>query len=131
MSRFIRLNLLLMLTATLLCFNVYAAAPVINSFSPASGPIGTKVTINGQNFNTTTTGNIVYFGATAGKVISATATKLVVEVMPGASYEPISLLNKQTRLTGYSKIPFRITFPSKNSIQPDDFTSIMCQLNHS
>ena len=28
----------------------WAAAPTISSFSPASGPVGTSVTIHGENF---------------------------------------------------------------------------------
>src|SRR5690349_13711485 len=36
-------------------------APAILSFSPTQGPVGQTVTIQGQNFATTTTGNTVQF----------------------------------------------------------------------
>src|SRR5206468_10312560 len=38
--------------------------PSITSFTPAQGPIGTSVTINGIGFDQTPSNNIVYFGAT-------------------------------------------------------------------
>jgi hypothetical protein len=38
------------------------AQPTITSFSPASGPVGTTVTINGSNFSSTPANNIVFFG---------------------------------------------------------------------
>ena len=101
--------------------NLFAQAPVISSFSPANGTVGTVVTINGSNFNTAPSANIVFFGATKANVISAAAGKLTVSVPVGATYQPISVLNTATRLAGYSKVPFLVTFPSKNSISAADF----------
>src|SRR6188474_809576 len=60
--------------------------PVINSFSPASGPVGTTVTITGSNFNTTASRNIVYFGATRAVVSNSTLTSLAVTVPAGSTY---------------------------------------------
>jgi hypothetical protein len=40
----------------------YAQRPTISNFSPASGNIGTTVTITGTNFNATADQNIVFFG---------------------------------------------------------------------
>ncbi len=45
---------------------MYASAytqPIITSFTPTSGAIGTTVTISGKRFNAAATNNIVYFGA--------------------------------------------------------------------
>ncbi|MBY0434179.1 MAG: IPT/TIG domain-containing protein [Cyclobacteriaceae bacterium] len=64
--------------------------PTITSFTPASGPIGTTVTITGTNFNTAPTNNIVFFGATQAIVSVATATQLTVTVPVGATYQPIN-----------------------------------------
>jgi hypothetical protein len=102
---------------------LWAQAPVISSFSPASGPVGTTVTIQGANFNTTTNSNIVYFGVTKGNVTVATANQLTVTVPAGSSYQPISALNTANGLTGYSTNPFITTFPSKHSIASGDFIS--------
>ncbi|MCR9263163.1 MAG: IPT/TIG domain-containing protein [Flavobacteriaceae bacterium] len=57
----------------------------ITSFSPASGTVGTEVTITGKNFSTTKTGNNVTFNGTAATVKSATATNLKVDVPNGAT----------------------------------------------
>ena len=46
------------------------AQPALTSFSPASGPIGTTVTIVGTGFNTTLACNVVFFGATRATVKS-------------------------------------------------------------
>ena len=45
--------------------------PVISLFSPASGPAGTTVTITGTNFNSVSTGNIVYFGANQAEIVTS------------------------------------------------------------
>ena len=56
------------------------AQPVIISFSPTSGPIGTTVIITGTNFNATAVNNVVYFGAVKATVTAATTTSLNVTV---------------------------------------------------
>ena len=100
----------------LLLFNVYcyclcySQAPNVLSFSPTSGPLGTTVTITGANFNPTAASNIVYFGAVRAVVTSATANSLAVTVPAGATYQPISVLDQATGLTGFSSSPFNVTF---------------------
>ena len=49
-----------------------ASPPHVSSFSPASGPIGTSVTITGTNFNPTVSNNIVFFGAVKAAVTKST-----------------------------------------------------------
>lgn len=87
------------------------APPQIASFSPASGPAGTAVTIAGANFNTIAADNIVYFGGTRATVTNASETSLTVTVPAGATFKPISVLNVENHLTGYSMQPFIVTFP--------------------
>jgi hypothetical protein len=87
---------------------IWYAAPVITSFSPVAGPIGTTVTITGTGFNATATSNIVYFGAVKATVISGNTTSLTVTVPVGATFEPITVLNNN--LIAYSQIPFLVTF---------------------
>jgi hypothetical protein len=91
---------------------VVAIPPTITSFTPASGPVGTSVTLTGSNFNTTADSNIVYFGATRATVTAATATQLTVTVPGGSTYEPITVLNSATKLCAYSASPFTVTFGS-------------------
>ena len=56
-------NLLLFSLTVLSVLQSLAQAPIITSFSPSSGAVGTTVTITGSNFSTTAGNNIVYFGA--------------------------------------------------------------------
>ena len=85
-------------------------APQISAVTPAAGPVGTTVTITGSNFNTTPSGNIVYFGATRATVLSGSATSLQVTVPGGATYQPVSVLNSSNGLTGYGAQPFDVTY---------------------
>lgn len=82
--------------------------PVINSFSPTNGNIGSSVLITGSNFNTTPTSNTVYFGPVKSNVTAATSTSLTVTVPTGASYQPISVTTNN--LSAYSVQPFNPTF---------------------
>jgi len=60
--------------------------PIISSFSPASGQTGSSVIINGSNFSTTPSANIVYFGAVKAIVTSANTNTLTVTVPARAIY---------------------------------------------
>jgi gliding motility-associated-like protein len=101
---------------------VFAQAPVINSFTPASGPVGTVVTIMGSGFSPAAANNVVFFGATIGTVTAASTTTLTVTVPSGATYSPIAILNGNSALIGYSPELFIPTFtPSKGAITHDDF----------
>ena len=104
---FMRVILLVVLIGIMF---ISKAQPVISSFTPTSGPIGTSVTITGSNFNATIASNVVYFGATQATVTAASDTSLTVTVPAGATYQPISVINTSTNLSGYSKQPFTVTF---------------------
>lgn len=68
------------------CSNaVFAQVPTITSFSPASGAVGSTVTISGTNFDTTAGLNVVYFGSTQAVVNNASQTQLTVTV-PASKY---------------------------------------------
>src|ERR1700727_117551 len=64
---------LLSVCAALLYPFLLYAQPIISSFSPASGAVGSTVVINGYNFSSTTFGNIVYFGAVRASVTAASS----------------------------------------------------------
>lgn len=83
--------------------------PVITGFSPASGPVGTMVTITGTNFSVTPANNIVYFGAVRATVTAATATSLTVIAPASADYHSITVTSN--KLTAYTNEPFIVTFP--------------------
>lgn len=97
------------------------AAPVISSFSPQSGPVGTVVTLSGANFNPASGNNVVYFGATQATVISASANALTCKVPVGASFQPVTLLNTGNHLSGSSLKAFNITFADSSNFTNSSF----------
>lgn len=86
---------------------LFAQAPAITSFTPQSGPLGTQVTITGNNFSAIAASNRVYFGAVQVTVASSTLTSLLVYVPQGVTYEPISVTVAGS--TAYSAKPFAAT----------------------
>ena len=99
---------LFILLGVLLSGSGIFAQPAINSFTPAFGPVGTIVTIDGSGFSTIAGNNIVYFGAVKAVVTNASSTQLKVVAPPGTTYQPITVTTNY--LTAYSRQPFLITF---------------------
>ncbi len=107
---------------SLIGFTFIASAPIITSFSPSSGNIGTTLTILGNNFSTTPTNNIVYFGAVKATVTASTVSSLTVTVPTGATYQPISVTTNN--LTAFSSNPFIVTFSGGgNSFSTNTFAT--------
>jgi hypothetical protein len=98
------------------------APPTITSFYPTYGQPGASVNLYGPNFNTTLANNIVWFGAVKGTVTYCSETQLTVTIPAGATYQPISVTDITTGLTGYSDYPFDIGFPSKRVIDAATFS---------
>ncbi|UOE50107.1 FG-GAP-like repeat-containing protein [Mucilaginibacter sp. SMC90] len=90
--------------------NAAAQAPVVNAFTPSSGPVGTLVNIDGSRFNASASGNTVYFGAVKANIISASNTRITVSVPKGATCQPITVTSNG--LTCYASQPFITTFNS-------------------
>jgi hypothetical protein len=88
--------------------------PLITGISPASGPIGTKLTIKGRNFTDRTNSRVVIMGDVPAIVLSATDTTLLVEVPAGATSANLSVT--ANNLTNNYALPFRPTFPSTASV---------------
>ncbi|MBO9633018.1 MAG: VCBS repeat-containing protein [Chitinophagaceae bacterium] len=93
--------------------------PVIISFSPASAPAGSVLTISGKNFSTIPAGNIVNVGGVRATVLTATPTRLTVTVPTGAVYKPISVT--VSGLTGLSNIPFVVALAQSETITSNTF----------
>jgi gliding motility-associated-like protein len=70
---------------------ICSPVPTITSFSPASGPAGTSVTITGTNFSTTPADNLVDFNGVSAIVTASTSTSITAEVPEGATLGPISI----------------------------------------
>ena len=97
------------------------AQPVINNFSPGSGPVGTTVVISGNNFDPVPANNIVFFGNVKAGVSVAGLTSLTVTVPIGATYLPISVT--VNRLTGFSSKSFITTFGCGAALTPVSFAN--------
>ena len=95
----------------------FYTGPVITSFTPSSGPIGTTVVISGTHFSNVVSNNIVYFGAVRANISAATATSLTVTVPNGTTYQPVTVTSNN--LTARANKPFIVTFPGTY----DPFTS--------
>ncbi|MDD2829362.1 MAG: IPT/TIG domain-containing protein [Sulfuricurvum sp.] len=59
--------------------------PTVSGFTPATGAVGTSVTISGTNLGNFTPAPVVKFGTTVATVSSATATSITVTVPTGLS----------------------------------------------
>jgi IPT/TIG domain len=69
--------------------NPFTVLPKITGFTPASGAVGTTVTINGSGFRAP----VVKFGdVTAGEIVSATARVIKVKVPNGATTGKITVV---------------------------------------
>ena len=99
--------------------NVFPA-PIITSFSPASGSVGTTVNINGNGFDPAPSNNIVYFGAVRAAVNAASVTNLMVTVPLGATFAPIT--ETVNGLTAYANAPFLVTFSGIGTIDSSSLT---------
>ncbi len=106
---------------SLVFINNTDAQPKISSFAPASGPVGTAVTINGSGFSSTAANNTVYFGAVRATVSAATATTISATVPTGANYDKVTVT--VNGLTAYSIAPFNVTYTGGGSITNGTFFS--------
>jgi IPT/TIG domain len=73
------------------------ALPVITSFDPPSGPVGTTVTINGDNLTSVT--GVAFTGADAPQFTVESVNRLTVLVPAGAATGPIILRAGQEQVT--------------------------------
>ena len=82
-------------------------APVITSFTPSSGPVGTQVTLTGSNFTGTTA--VAFNGTPATTFTVDSGTQLRANIPSGATTGLISVTNPSG--TGSSATAFTITTP--------------------
>ncbi|MFL5740848.1 MAG: FG-GAP-like repeat-containing protein [Flavisolibacter sp.] len=88
-------------------FSVFSQ-PIIKSFSPSGGPVGTIVTLKGKGFDTVASHNIIFFGAVRSIASASTDSTIVTAVPSGTSYQPVTVTNNSG--TAYSLLPFVVTF---------------------
>ena len=71
--------------------NATPTNPIIESFAPLEGPIGTVVTITGLNFSSTPANNMIKFNGVIAPVNASTSTSLTTAVPSGATAGPITV----------------------------------------
>jgi len=87
---------------------ITAGLPVITSVSPATGVVGTVVTLGGSSFNTVAASNQVRFGGIVATVlaVNTTGTSLTTAVPPGALTGPVTVTTPLGTAT--SPLPFTL-----------------------
>jgi hypothetical protein len=78
--------------------------PIVSSFTPASGPVGTVVTVNGSRFTGVTS---VKFNGVSAQFLVSSSTKLYAKVPSGATTGKISVTNGSG--TGTSATNFTVS----------------------
>lgn len=87
--------------------------PIIKSFTPASGPVGSTVTISGSHFDANPSLDVVKFNDINASVTAASDSQLVVTVPDSATSGKISVtINGQTVV---SSLDFTVTVAPKIS----------------
>jgi hypothetical protein len=87
---------------------LYNSPPAITSFSPAYGPIGSTITITGNNFNTDVAKNAIFFGPVKATIKSVTKTSVQVTV-PAAGNGFITVADIEKGLSASSNLSFNVT----------------------
>ncbi len=97
--------------------SAYIPTPTITNFTPASGLIGTTVTITGTNFDPIPSNNTVKFNGTVATVTASTSTSITTSVPSGATTGTISVTvggNTATSTSNFTVISIPpITFAPK------------------
>lgn len=98
-----------------------AQAPTITGISPVAAAKNNSVLINGTNFSTNISDNIVWFGGVKATVTAANATSLTVTVPAGAG-NPVRVLS--SNLIAESPVQFIYTFPGQAALSSSSFTAL-------
>jgi hypothetical protein len=98
------------------------SGPVINGFSPTSGPVGTLVTINGSGFTGVT--DVRFFNGVSANYTFVSDTQITATVPSGATTGPISVT--AGGLTGTSSSNFTVTTGQPSTLVGSSLGSGSC-----
>jgi RHS repeat-associated protein len=91
----------------------------IDSLSPYSGPVGTRVAIYGSGFDSTPSANHVEFAGTTAAVLTATPTELLVAVPAGATSGTVLVSTSGGAATSSRSFTVQDASPSISGVSPD------------
>lgn len=94
--------------------------PSITGINPATAAAGASVIITGNNFSSTISDNVVWFGGVEGTVTSASTNSLTVTVPPAAGTQ-VRVYNQG--LMGESPVQFNLSFAGTESLSSSSFNS--------
>ena len=94
-----------------LSFKFKQAPLAVTSVSPTAGPPGTVVTIDGSGFSSSADDTSVLFGGIAGKIISATPTRIVAQVSADGVNGPIDVVSGSGTVRGPAFVTGNATLP--------------------
>lgn len=89
--------------------------PLVNSFFPDRGTVGTEIVINGINFGSTVSNTTVAFNGVVAEILILNDSMLITEVPEGATTGRISVFNGQD--TGNSPADFTVVVNPWNRIK--------------
>ncbi len=101
--------------------------PTVSGFSPASGPIGTTVTITGTNFSATPANNTVQFNGTTAVVTASTSTSISTTVPIGATTGTITVTVAGNTATSATNFTVTVSSVITITTQPSDFIACVGQ----
>lgn len=89
--------------------------PQITAVSPTSGPLGTTITITGNNFSSTPSQNLINVGGIIVPALTASTTSLTAAIPAGTSYKSISLTVLSNGMIASTKEAFNTTYLGSNA----------------
>lgn len=93
--------------------------PVITSFNPQAGPVGSSITITGTGFNEGVANNVVYIGGIKAIINSASSSSINVTIPTGAVSGYITV--NSNNLIAYSPKSFSLIFAEGGTIDSTSF----------
>ncbi|MDV3308584.1 MAG: FG-GAP-like repeat-containing protein [Cyclobacteriaceae bacterium] len=106
----IRTSLLALIVALGCAWPSLGQKPEVKGVDVVSGPMGSVVTITGDNFGADASQLQVQFGAAKGSIQSASNQVLEVKVPEGTTYDNISVTNLTSGLSGYTRPQFLLSY---------------------
>jgi hypothetical protein len=101
--------------------------PVVTDFFPKEGDIGTQVTISGENFGSSSEGNVYFNGIEASEYVSYTDKEIVAVVPSGYVSGPITVKRGNVGTRTKEHFNFKSSNPEDNYETGTFHTTVTCK----